>query len=199
MNIYIDMDGVIVKYERAAYQGDDPQFLRPGLHYFRHLNPDVRMIHVVKRLQEETNHRINILTCVYNQGSMFLEQANDKKEWLDEHCPFLQTDKQLMVVSSEKRLLVEFIKATDGKRRIAGHILTADDILIDDYNNNLWDWQNSGGTAVKYINGINDPASFRGINLDLAMTSDQIFDLITRYLDFKNNFTQKEERKDQKI
>jgi len=195
MNIYVDMDGVIAKYERGAYACADkgtPMYMRPGGHYFKKVKPDVRMIEVVKSLCD-TKHRLNILTNVSNQGSMFLEQANDKREWLHEHCPCINTDTQFIAIASTKRFLVESLNMADGKYRIAGHILTADDLLIDDYNKNLDDWVLAGGTAIKYLNGENTSETFAGIHLDLIMTSDQIFALITQYLDFQNNFNRKEE------
>lgn len=38
-------------------------------------------------------------------------------------------------------------------------------ILIDDFNPNLRNWEAAGGTAVKYINGLNSPESFNGLCL----------------------------------
>ena len=35
------------------------------------------------------------------------------------------------------------------------HQLNSNDYLIDDYTKNLIDWKQSGGTGIKFLNGIN--------------------------------------------
>lgn len=48
-----------------------------------------------------------------------------------------------------------FVPAGRDKSEFIGGI-SADCYLIDDYNINLTDWQNAGGTAVKFVNDVND-------------------------------------------
>ena len=61
-----------------------------------------------------------------------------------------------MAVSKQKSSCITEIKGASLSRR---------DILIDDFNNNLFNWEASGGTAVKYLNGFNNPGSWHGYTL----------------------------------
>lgn len=53
-------------------------------------------------------------------------------------------------------------------------MLSGHDILIDDYNENLELWREYGGTAVKYLNGINNPYSWSGHRLVNTLSADEI-------------------------
>ena len=45
---------------------------------------------------------------------------------------------------------------------LRGSSITRKDILIDDYNPNLYSWMSRGGTAIKYINDFNSAGSWVG-------------------------------------
>ena len=63
----------------------------------------------------------------------------------------------------------------DAVEYIKDHELTRDDILIDDYNKNLTEWSQKGGTSIKYCNGINNPDSFEGIKLYYTESVQKMF------------------------
>lgn len=170
-NYYIDMDGVTVEYDRDAYIGDEPLFMKKGHHYFRDLKPDFKMLEVIDKLFERsryTQDQIYILTSICNNGAIFNEHFHDKVNWLHKWMPYIDIDHILISVTS-KRDAVEYIH---------NHKLTTNDILIDDYNKNLKDWTVADGTAIKYCNGINTPASFDGIKIYKADTTDNILSVI---------------------
>lgn len=155
---YIDMDGVLVKYDRNAYKGDNPRFLRPNEHYYRDLEPDRKMLAFVDELIHScryTGDEVFILTSLPLSGSLFNEQFHDKIVWLSRWVPAIDID-HIIISVTNKRDAAEYIN--DCK-------LTANDILIDDYNKNLVEWNNANGTAIKYCNGINNPESFNGKKL----------------------------------
>ena len=54
------------------------------------------------------------------------------------------------------------------------------DVLISDYKNDIYPWIEAGGTAVKYLNGINDPESYPGPKI----TEDMKPEDIERYVEF---------------
>lgn len=180
--IYVDMDGVLVQYERAAYTGNDPQYCRPGFHYFRQLKPDLRMVSVLQELNKNPKVSVKILTSVSNKGSLFLEQAEDKIEWLHEFCPFIDTDTQFIATASNKRAIAEYLCSTSNVPIFQNFGINH--ILIDDYNKNLEEWYKAGGTGIKYINGLNDPTSYKGLILDLNMSSEDIVKLITNHINY---------------
>jgi len=157
-NYYFDMDGVVVEYQRHAYEGNDPLFMRKNQHYFKDLNPDRKMLEVIDKMHQRsryTGDRIYLLTSIPMSGAIFNEHFHDKIHWAHTWLPYLDIDSILISVTS-KRDAVEYIQ---------NHQLSDNDILIDDYNKNLNDWRKAGGHAIKYCNGINSPESFSGMKI----------------------------------
>ena len=177
LNYFFDMDGVLAKYIMQDYLGDNPLYMKKNYHYFKKLEPDSKMINVLKSINsycnKEQKGKVFIITSVTNIGDMFLEHTMDKISWLNQYAPFIDTKTQ-------------FIAAISAKQEIAKSIcrpsqnLSYNDILIDDFNHNLNNWQNAGGQAVKYLNGINSPntenseITFSGLNLTENMSSRDI-------------------------
>lgn len=166
MNYYFDMDGVIALYDRNAYKetdGQQPRWLKKNEHYFRHLEADMWALELIYDVisytkthirKDGTHDNVYILTSVV-VGPIFNEHFHDKILWAREKIPQLPLENILISVG-DKNDCVEFV--TD-------HVLTKEDILIDDYNPNLEKWKAAGGTAVKYCNGINSTDSFDGSHI----------------------------------
>ena len=157
-NYYFDMDGVLVRYGVNDYSGDDPVWLRKGIHYFLNLEPDHTMLRIADMMHrhcEQTNDEMYILTSLSSKNIIFNEHFHDKILWLNKFMPYVNIDHILISVTN-KRDTVEYI---------TNHTLTKNDILIDDYNKNLHEWATCHGTSVKYCNGINNPDSFDGLKI----------------------------------
>ena len=148
--ICFDMDGVLVKYEREAYVGDKPKYLEPG--YFATLEADDTMVSLIKYCLRMVPLDTFITTSVHpdyrNQMIM------DKLRWIDKHIPEFDIGTRFVANSSmDKSALFEHIRKSS---------ITNRDILIDDYNPRLFNWEMRGGTAIKYLNGINSKESWHG-------------------------------------
>lgn len=170
-NYYFDMDGVVAEYKKEAYTGEDPLWLRKNQHYFRDLNPDRKMLEVIDRMHQRsryTGDRIYLLTSIPMNGAIFNEHFHDKISWAGTWLPYLGIDAILISVTS-KRDAVEYIQ---------NHQLSSNDILIDDYNKNLVDWQTHGGISVKYCNGQNNPESFTGPKIYRDDSAESIIELL---------------------
>lgn len=170
-NYYFDMDGVVAEYKKEAYIGEDPLWLRKNQHYFRDLNPDRKMLEVIDRMHQRsryTGDRIYLLTSIPMNGAIFNEHFHDKISWAGTWLPYLGIDAILISVTS-KRDAVEYIQ---------NHQLSSNDILIDDYNKNLVDWQTHGGISVKYCNGQNNPESFTGPKIYRDDSAENIIKLL---------------------
>lgn len=148
--ICFDMDGVLVKYERDAYTGDHPRYLQPG--YFRQCKPDYKAIslinYCIKMLPLDTFIATHVVPKYRN--AMII----DKLEWIGEHIPNFDIGTRFIGESQlDKSALFEHV-------RMSG--LTSHDVLIDDYNPRLYNWEMRGGTAIKYLNGLNSEDSWHG-------------------------------------
>lgn len=147
--IYMDMDGVVVRYNYAMYEtpeGVIPAYKKPAAHCYRDLKPDTTAVAIFKYLYNNTALYTKILTglgCPY----LISEHLQDKLWWChDVMDPFSSTD--FLCVYGSKVDAVTHLKQ-----------LSPYDILIDDFNPNLDDWRKAGGTSVKYVNNINSPRS----------------------------------------
>lgn len=152
--IYLDMDGVLAKYSYAMYSQDvTPKWNEEGSHAFRDVRRDDFMYLIVEQLAKLLGSNLYVLTSVSNRSvSVRNEQIMDKMNWLIENYPMLNLC-NFMSCSTHKRNTIA---------RIKGFRLTSTDILIDDYNPNLYAWREAGGTAIKYINGINSVGFWPG-------------------------------------
>lgn len=169
MNYYFDMDGVITVYERWAFRGENPIFEELGSHYFRTCKPDYKIIKTIRVLNQCSN--VFILTSVSKGSEISKEQVNDKILWLSEYCPFINISKQ-------------FISVNGGIFK-SKYVSSKEDILIDDYNINLLEWKNAGGTAVKYLNSVNSYNSFKN---EYVVSKDMSVDEIINCLKSIGNF-----------
>lgn len=152
---FFDADGVLFQYERDAYTGENPRWLKKNGHYFRNLAPDVKMLECMDILHNKvryTGDEIFILTSLRSDGLIFNEHLHDKIVSFQKWYPYVDID-HILIATSPKRDTVEYITNNE---------ITKRDILIDDFNKNLHEWQQAGGIAIKYCNGINTPASWSG-------------------------------------
>ena len=182
IHIYFDMDGVLAKYDRNAYK-EDPEtherlFETKNKHYFRYVPADDKMTNVLFHLTDRTyaikllragmDIETHVISTLSKKSSAFIEQYDDKVAWLKDNIKNFPTE--------------EFYPALGEKRDIAilirGKKLNTTDILIDDYNVNLTSWRDAGGTAIKYLNGVNSAESWDGPYIDQEMTSSEIIRML---------------------
>lgn len=158
---FIDMDGVLAKYDRHAY--DRKNGPAPGIalfehepsHYCRTCVPDPRAIALLEALASKSYAKVFIMTSVAEHTPWIDE---DKKAWLREHCPFIDADRQLVIARRNK--------VETALKIISADRLDKNAVLVDDFNQNLRIWQASGGRAVKYLNDVNSPGSWKGLFID---------------------------------
>lgn len=164
------MDGTLAKYRRKDFVRTPPLFMIEGLHYFKHQQPDTKMIRILKHILSCTNN-VTILTSLPDTP-LFYEQKQDKIDWLKKYCPFINITTQFLITKSGKRQHIE---------EIQNKHLTRFDILIDDYNPNLIEWERGGGTGVKYLNGINSRESYDGPVLPHNTSADTLADFLVSF------------------
>ena len=145
MTIYIDMDGVFAKWNTSATVEDTH---KKG--YFAEREPEEKMVSLVKTLRK-LGVNVCVLSAAYPNGYA----AAEKSDWLDRIF-----DKAL------DRIFVPY-----GQNKADYISSNAESILIDDYSENLREWEKSGSKAVKFYNGINGTkGTWKGKSINLAMS-----------------------------
>lgn len=166
--VFIDMDGVLTEYRKDCHTED---LMQKG--YFLSLKPEWNMLGALQKLIE-TGDALGISVCVLTKvyPSLFKYSVSEKLQWRDRYMPDL-FDSEFVMVNGEEQ------EKSDAVKDILGDEISTDCILIDDYNANLREWHANGGTAVKYVNGINDKnRSFIGNRLSFDMSAEEIYNAI---------------------
>lgn len=132
--IFVDMDGTLAKWNNVS----STDVLYEDGYYFN-LEPNQNLLDAIKTLIKR-GEDVYILSSFLSDSKYAL---NDKNKWLD---------KYLYELPVEKRI---FVKYGDQKSKYIPNNINSNDYLIDDYTKNLIDWKQSGGTGIKFLNGIN--------------------------------------------
>ena len=134
--IFFDMDGVLAEYRQVPVE----EYLRKG--YFAELAPQTEALNALADLAQDPRYEVHTLSAVYAENPY---AESEKREWLRKNLPeqALRNQKSLFCFCGESKA-----DAVPGGIRPT-------DILVDDYNANLRDWQEKG-VAIKLLNGIND-------------------------------------------
>lgn len=166
--VFFDMDGVLTEYRQSCNANE---LSKKG--YFETLKPEWNMLGALKRLVENCDSlgiSVFVLTKVY--PTLFKYSVSEKLQWRDKYMPDL-FDSELIMVNGEQE------EKSEAVRELIGEDINSDCILIDDYNANLREWRQNGGTPVKYVNGINDKnRSFVGKRLCFDMSEDEIYNAL---------------------
>lgn len=147
VHLYIDMDGVLAKWNTCDSIEDTFQ---QG--YFLSREPETEIVKLIFLLNR-AGINTRILTAVYQNGYA----AKEKKQWL-----------------RDLGIHNEVVMVPYGESK---HAYVSDDglnILLDDYSKNLTEWVSDGSkVGVKFFNGINgNYGTWKGYALNVAQGAD---------------------------
>lgn len=137
--LFIDLDGTVARFYDAS-----PNYLEEMYEkgYFRNLQPYEKMTEGIKLFMEQHKDvEVFTLSAKVNGEPPYCEA--EKQEWLDEYLPEIDREHRL------------FTEIGHNKAEYIPNGISNTDVLYDDYNKNLIDWENSGGVALKCHNNIN--------------------------------------------
>ncbi len=147
VKIYFDMDGVLAKW---SWVGPDTWMEQEG--YFANRPLDTAIAEAAKILSKDDEVEVFI-------ASKFVKDRHkaEKNEFCDKHVR--------RIFDAQHRIFIPY----DDDKSSAIDFTGA--ILVDDWNDNLFDCEKQGGLAVKYLNGENN-SSGKWKGLTIAHTSD---------------------------
>lgn len=150
MRVFFDMDGTLNKITNSLMDENGSVQLEKMYkteNFFEHVEPEKKMIELVNKLREQGIEVFSLSSCELGDPPGFEKQ---KDRWLDKHN---------VNIGQENRIYVPYGK--DKTDYIPGGLQDGD-VLIDDYNVNLKEWQNKAADnevnakAVKAVNSLND-------------------------------------------
>ena len=142
--IYLDMDGTLAMFysDHACLE----KMYEPG--YFKFLSPYVKFLMAVKMAIKE-GMKFKIISACVTDICM-----QEKDIWLDTFLPEIGSNDRIFCRIGEN-------KATKISEPIG------DTVLIDDYSKNCNEWDQLGGTAIKFLNEINGKGeSWKGFRIN---------------------------------
>lgn len=156
-NYFFDMDGTLALYHRWVYTStkEEPWWAKiAGTHYYATLPPHTKMVEFVRQRLQEHPQSVYILTSIgVTEAAAYYEHTADKICWVQEHLPELLPD-HFLVVAAKRPEQGQVTKSMVAEQTL-GRPLCLDDLLYDDFNPNLQEWKQAGGTPIKVLNGIN--------------------------------------------
>ena len=146
--LFVDMDGTIARFH------DEANYLEKMYEkdFFRNLKPFENMVKGIQDFMTK-NPDVPVIALSAAIDSKFC--VHEKQAWLTEHLPQLADNPIFTAMGENKAQAVN---------------LQPGDVLIDDYNVNLIEWQETGGTAIKLVNNINNQGlvapHFSGVSIN---------------------------------
>lgn len=137
---FIDMDGTLAQFH--AENNYLERMTEPG--FFEDLQPfDTTLAKLKEYMAAHPNNEFFVLSGLTADAP---DCEGQKNRWLDKYLPEIDAAHRIFTENGDDKSLY-----------IPGGV-HARDILLDDYNKNLEDWQAVGGAAVKFVNPVNDRA-----------------------------------------
>ena len=136
---FLDLDGTVARFYDAT-----PNYLEAMYeqNFFRNLKPYESMIEGIKLfIKQHPDVDVYVLSAKVNGEPPYCE--TEKQEWLDEYLP---------EIDYEHRIFTEMGK---NKADFVPNGIHKTDILYDDYNKNLLEWELNGGLSIKCHNNVN--------------------------------------------
>ena len=135
--VFVDMDGTLARFH------DEDRYLERMWEqgFFEQLKPFENAVETVKLLAKDPNVEVYILSAAIEGEPPYC--VAQKHAWLDRYLP--EVDKQHRI----------FTAVGENKAELIPQGIRKTDVLIDDYNKNLDEWQHYGGHSVKFVNNIN--------------------------------------------
>ena len=133
---FFDMDGVLFKFDNTL-TSLEPLY-EEG--YFRELPTHRLAVQCMQHMLDQDPEHVYVLTHYIDSPFAY----NEKKEVLQELFPALDIHNIILVPYGKNK--VDYVPIA----------VKENDYLIDDYNLNLEQWKDAGGSPIKFVNDIND-------------------------------------------
>lgn len=157
LDVFWDLDGVIYKYDKDDYVGENPAYMQPK--YFEDRPVDARGY--IEFIAMWHNRKVTGLWILSKGANPEVDESireailKDKETNVRRRMPWFEM---------ENVILTEESKVAAAERKL-GRNLRKTDVLVDDNNDNLEAWVAAGGSAIKYINDINSVDTYAGPKL----------------------------------
>lgn len=145
--VFVDMDGTLYRFHDAILDEEEQVQIEKMYepHFFETLKSFDSLQLALRHLHED-RPELELFILSSADTANIIHQKNI---CIDRDLPFIDTAHRL------------YPKTWETKSDVIPGGIRNTDILIDDYNKNLREWEKEGGTAIKFINNINHKGTGR--------------------------------------
>lgn len=137
--LFIDMDGTLCRFHDTDHSYIERMW-EEG--FYKNLKPFEQFVEAISLCMERNpSMNVYILSAYLDTEPPFVRL--EKTEWLRKQLPQLPEYHKIFVPAGTNKACY-----------LSG--VSSNCYLIDDYNKNLREWESAGGTAIKFINDINN-------------------------------------------
>ena len=136
--LFLDMDGTLAKFH------DEDKYLERMFEkgFFKNLAPFENLVDsIIDFSQNNRDVEIFIVSACVDGEPPYCKA--EKNLWCDRYLPFINENHRIFTPMGHRKS--DFIPGG----------ITKNDYLLDDYNKNLEQWQQDGGSSIKCKNNIN--------------------------------------------
>ena len=153
---FIDIDGTLAVYISKEYAWWEIDGI------FRYLQPQANVVNAIRQLIQQ-GKEVYIISAYHRHTP---QVKIDKIFWLQKYLPEIKLDHQIYTFCGEDKTIYipNGVKVTD--------------ILLDDFNRNLENWRDAGGTSIKLLNGLNSKESWDGEYIYSTDTENEIAEML---------------------
>ena len=134
--IFFDIDGTLAQFHDTEHRYIEAMWEQG---FYKNLKPFENLVAAANFLNKCDGVNVAIISAYLDTEPPFVQK--EKMEWLHKYLPDVK-DIRLVPAGSSK---ADYISPGE-----------TDIWLVDDYNKNLIEWENSGYQAIKFVNDIND-------------------------------------------
>lgn len=169
--LFVDLDGTAAEFKVV----DTLETLyEPG--YFYNLQPNLNVVDAVKKLINNPDVEVFILSAYLSDSKYAL---NEKNLWCDRYFPEIDDKHRLFPTCGEDK--TQFIEKSFGE-------INDKFFLLDDYSKNLHSWE-PPAKGIKIMNGINGTqGTWKGSSLDLNRSASELSDCISQIMSGVSTF-----------
>lgn len=168
--LFFDMDGTLARFYESADCLE--KMWQKG--FFENLKPYKNMVETYKKAIQLKNSKLPTETMILSAVNIETAETviKEKEKWIEKYLCKNNSNLFLKITSNK----AEQVSKNYGK-------IDKSFILIDDYNKNLRDWREAGGTAIKFVNEINDKGTngplWNGFRIRYDYSPERMFKEIT--------------------
>lgn len=140
-SIFIDLDGTVARF----YDHADCLERMFNKNFFNRLEPYKNVVDGLRKLPNVCDVEEYSLSAI--NKAVWDMVLSEKKEWMATYMPNICLANQIYTCVGENKAQI---------LNNMGIKISRNDYLLDDYNENLRQWEEAGGTAIKLVNDIND-------------------------------------------